>query len=275
MLVHVAPRATGIASPDFVLGAVAVREAEERAMKSAAGEREAGAELIEGILNSGMASTLLAVARDREVADSASVSRCFEGLYMRLRVLLESGLRPAGDWPSLFFRVSPDQLDEAERGVAAAASRYGEAKLAFVAADSPGSAGGRIATGIADTVAGSYVGEQLPRLVSQILWNGERPSGWIHYTLNRDCECTGCRAAWSAVTPAPKQAVQGSPSPDVLIERANLPKAVRMSLRSAGIRTLTQVEKMRDADLLRVRNVGKTHIRMLRAAVERYRAAKP
>ncbi len=202
MLIYVAVETTDMPEPDLVLGSVAVREDDERAMASVAAERQADARLVEEVLRAGTVRLGLALARNAELAHLASVSRCFEGLYMRLRVLLESGLRPTGDWPSLFFRVPPEQLADAERGLEAAAGRYGEGKLVFVAADAPRSAGGRIAAGVTAIVAASYAGQPIPHPVSQLLWNGERPSGWVHYTSNRDCPCLGCRAARSAVLSA-------------------------------------------------------------------------
>jgi hypothetical protein len=259
--------------PEFVLSAIAIREADEKAVRDAIGETNA--EVLRDLLKADRVKAIVAIARDSSLAVDAPPSRCFFGLYLRLRLLLEAGQQRIVGRSSLFFRAPPDLVRDAQLGLEEAAARFGEQKLVFTAPDSPGSPG-RVATQIADLIAATYSGGALPEFLTKTIGEPQKPFGWIHYTLETDCPCLACRSVRLAtdLRPAPTGKPGGSLPHGIPIGNVGLPPKVADSLRAAGIRTLTQVDLRKDSELLRIRNVGLGEVELLRETVARYRVKR-
>ena len=253
MLIYIAARRPDGPWPDLVLVGAAIGEGDESAAREAIGDGTPDLAVLQELLSSRAVRGILAIARDPEVEEIASLSRCFMGLYFRLRVLQQAGLMQAESGPSLFFRVPLDMVREAQAGLEGAAGQYGAARAVFVAPDSPGSAG-RVAGELARLVSASYTGTPLLREVDQAVSKPGQPSGWVHYTLRPDCLCPACRARRLIAAPPSNQPVRlPPPRYGVPLERAGLPQKVIGSLRSAGIRNLTVTGRSKPASSNRVK----------------------
>jgi hypothetical protein len=271
MLIYVAANRPDAPWPDLVLVGTAIHEGDEGAVRAAIGGGAPNIEVLRVLLSTGSLKAILAIARDPEFVGVAPQSRCFMGLYFRLRVLQEMGLRQPKSGPSLFFRVPLEMVNEAQAGLQAAAGRYGEQKAVFVAPDSPESAG-RVARELASLIGASYATRSLLPEIAQRVNGSDKPSGWVHYTLRPDCPCPGCGARRLVAAPPPRQLTGlRPPRYGVRLERAGLPPNIVGSLRAAGIRTLTQVDLRRDSELMRIRNVGPSEVALLRETVDKYR----
>ncbi len=271
MLIYIAANRPDALWPDLVLVGAAIHERDEGAVQAAIGDGTPDTEVLKELLSSASIRAILAIARDPDLDGVAPASRCFTGLYLRFRVLLESGLRQAESGSSFFFRVPSEMAREAQVGLEVAAARYGEERAVFVAPDSFGSAG-RVASEVASLIGASYTGRSLLPEIAQAVGCPGKPCGWVHYTLKPDCPCPACRARrLVAAPPSSLPARLRPPRYGVPLERAGLPQKIVGSLRSAGIRTLTQVDLRRDAELLLIRNVGPSEVALLREAVDRYR----
>jgi len=278
--IYVALQRATADNPRHIVTALVLREADLELLE----QRFSGgifevADIADFVMEDKTRGLLAVVASEPFLTDTVS-QLCFRGLHSRVRVLMDSGLRPSQDWPSLFVRTSADTLQAVESGLRLAAAQAQKEASLFVSAVATTSTGLTCATQVLQLVSKNYRGEALsPHLVEAFHPFG-RPSGWIHYTLIDHCPCPGCADALRAVLPAPlpsrpplnpqSQAPIGAQF-DGPIERLKLPPHTRRALFAAGILTIRELEAMSERQLLALSSVGRSDVQYIQSRLMKYK----
>jgi hypothetical protein len=282
MLVYVAARVNPGGDPQCIVAAFAVREADLEHVKRRFGSSSDAIEAVAAFVTEERTRALLAIVASWHFPSGTVSDVCFRGLYSRLQVLMDWGLRPTQDWPSLFVRIRGDMHQFAQASLSGATRNATENRLLFVNAESDTSTGLICAETVLAQVAGWYQGEATSGGVVEAFHPFGRPSGWVHYTLDPECRCPGCIDALRAVVPLPQSGPNETAKPvtklpsrsaNLTIDQLILPRHTFNALKAARIRTVDELGSMTEQQLLRLQNVGRSDVEHIRSALAKYRAS--
>src|SRR5438105_1390009 len=121
MLIYVAARTSVGADPQSIVSALVLREADLELLKRQLEAGTAPLTLVAAFVAEEKTRALLTVVASRHFPSETVTDLNYRGLYARLNVLMDWGLRPSQDWPSMFVRTRGDNLPSTQAGLGSAA----------------------------------------------------------------------------------------------------------------------------------------------------------